>query len=146
MYLADTEVGLDGASATNVTRVTVNFNKNLEEYQALGSEDITALFNKGFEVTGDFDALYDATTLVDLVEASTKKYMRLELINTDVDLGSGVNPTLTIDFGKVSLETRDQSSDNDGLITQTIGFTAEYNNDDAYTVKADLTNTVSTVY
>jgi hypothetical protein len=140
VYLADTEVGLDTADAICLNSVSLSINKNLYAHQCIGQVDIDSIYNQQFNVSGDFEALYTNTTYQDIVRNGTKKYMRIEIINTDVTLTGGGNPTITITLGKVAMETREQSSDNNEIVTQTVGFVGSYNNDDGYTIKASMIN------
>lgn len=146
VYFAADLDSLDGASATKMERVKVTIEKNLEDYQALGSDDADSIHNKQFYVSGDLTALFNSTTLRDYVTASTKKAMRIEVINTDATIGSAENPDLRIDIAQVSFEEWTRSDDNDGLVKQTMGFSAEFDIAEGESVAAVLLNTRSTVY
>lgn len=146
VYFADTEAGLAGASETKVKSFRVTFNKNLIPYQVLGSDDIDGIYNQHFTVSGDLEALFNTTTLYTLFAASTKKFMKIEIINTDITIGTAQNPTLTLFFGRVALEDRKRSDANNDLVMQTMGFVGEFNAADGYTAKVTLKNLRSTAY
>lgn len=140
VYFADTEVWLAWASETKVERLNLTISKNIESYQVLWSDDVDSIFNKQFIVTGDFDALFEDTTLLGYVQNDTTKWMKIVIENGDVDLWSGTNPSITLIFTKVWFETRDQWDANNDIIRQTLWFTALYDNDEGYSAKCTLVN------
>ena len=146
VYFAADLDALDGASATALERVKLTIQKNVEDYQAMGSTDVNSIHNKQFMVSGDLTGLFNATTLKDYVTGSTKKAMRIEIINTDVTIGSAENPDVRFDLAQVSFEEWSRSDDNDGLVKQTMGFTGEFSVTDSETLAAVLLNTRSTAY
>ena len=77
---------------------------------------------------------------------STKKAMRLVLINTDETIGSSTNPELDLELSRVSFQDWKDTEDNNALVMQTIGFTAEFDADAAYTGLAILVNDKTTAY
>jgi len=146
VYIEDTEAALTGATAIELTNVRLSVEKNLFVHQNLGDVDIDSIFNQQFNVTGDFEAIFDATTYQDLVRNGTKKYMKIELINTDVTMTPSGNPTLSFTLGKVAFESWSQTSDNNDIVKQTIGFVGAYNNDDGYSIKAQMINEKAVAY
>jgi hypothetical protein len=123
----------------------LSIEKNLMVHQAIWSDDIDKIFNQQFNVTGDFEAVYSDDTYLDLVRAWTKKYMKIEIINTDVTLTGSWNPTLSFTLGKVSFESRSQTTWNDEIVKQTTGFVWSFNNTDGYTIKASMITDRATV-
>ncbi len=146
LKLATSLSGLNAASASAVTSVKMTIQKNLEPYQAFGSVDVASIHNKQFKVVGEITALFNATTLKDLVLNSTKKAMRLDLTNSDVTIGSAGNPFLIIDLAQVSFENWSRSAGNDELVMQTLGFEAEFSVTDSESIAMLLQNTKTTVY
>jgi hypothetical protein len=86
IYFASSEAGLSAATAIKAKSVRITIQKNLKEYQAIGSTDIDSIHNQQLLVNGDFELIYDAVTHLDIFEANTKQYMKIEIKNTDVDL------------------------------------------------------------
>ena len=146
VYFADTEAGLAWASETKVKSFRITINKNLIPYQVLGSDDIDGIYNQQFTVTWDLEALFNSTTLYGLFAASTKKFMRITITNTDVTIGSGQNPKLEFIFGRVALEDWGKTQDNNDLVMQTMWFVGEFNATDGFTLKANLQNLQSAAY
>lgn len=143
---ADTTALLTAASAVELSRIKLSFKKNVADYQALGSDDVSSLHNQQFNVAGDLDALFNSTTFRDYMINSTKKACRIRLLNTGVTIGSAGNPELMIDMARQSFRDWGSSSDNNGLRTQTMGFDGEFSTTDAFTTIILLTNAQSTAY
>lgn len=146
LYFADTIIGLDAASAVAISRVKVTVNKNLTDYQALGDDDVASFHNRQFGIVGDFDAIFGSADIRDYMINSTKKAMRLVLLNDEVTIGNSSNPRLDIELARVSFQDWKDSEDNNALVTQTMGFTAEFDADAAYTGLAILVNDRTTAY
>lgn len=141
-----TFAGLDGASAVELSRIKVNINKNVIDYQALGSDDVDSLHNQQFNVSGDLEALFNSETFRDYMIDSTKQAMRIEITNTDVTIGTSGNPKLQIDVARQSFKDWGRSTDNNGLVTQSMGFDGEFDVSEAMTVTILLTNAQATAY
>lgn len=148
LYLATALSGLNAASATKVTAMKLTIQKNVEEYMAFGSVDVDTLHNKQFKVFGEITALFQSTTLKDLELNSSKRAMRLKLVNSDASIGSAnaTNPEIVIDMAQVSFEKWTKQGGNDDLVMQTLGFEMEYSVEDAEGIIAFLQNTQTTAY
>lgn len=145
--LADTVDALTAATAITVRRIKLSFKKNVMDYQGVGSDDLDSLHNGEFEVSGDMDLKYDATTYRDYVTGGTKKAMRLSVVNTDADtIGSGTKPTFQQDFSLLGFTEFDRTSDNGQISEQTIGFKPQYSADRGTYHEAMLVNTKVTAY
>jgi len=146
VYFASALSGLNAATATKISTLKMTIQKNVEEYMAFGSVDVDSLHNKQFKVVGEMTALFTSTTLKDFVLNSTKRAMRIKLVNTDATIGSASNPELYIDLAQVSFENWAKQGGNDDLIMQTLGFEAEFSVDDSESIIALLQNTNTTAY
>ena len=69
--------------------------------------------------------------------------MRIELENTDIDIGTGKHPKIVIDLGLVKYQGTPVKYDNGNLVTQTVDFKGYYNMADGSFTKITLTNTKS---
>ncbi len=144
---ASTYGGLDAATAVNVERVKLDFSKNLTDFQAFGSTDVTGFYNQQFSVKGDMTLLYNATTFRDYAIASTNQAMRLTITNTDATAISGSSyPTLQFDAPSLAFTDFSRVTDNNKLVTQTLKFTAEFDVATAMTIQALLSNTLVTAF
>lgn len=146
LYLASATSGLAAASVTSVSHFKITFKKNVTFYQEFGSVDIKSVHNQSFAVSGEIDAIFNATTLRDLVSGSTKQAMRLKAVNTDVTIGGSSNPSLIIDLDKCAFENWTESGGLNGLQMQKVAFTGQYSVSDAEMVALLLCNTVSTAF
>lgn len=146
VYIADTEAGLASATAIPINSITLKIEKNLYVHQNIGTLDIDSIYNQQLNVSGEFEGLFTAKTYQDFVRNGTKKYMKIELINTDVTLTPSGNPTISITLAKVWFESWEQGSDNNDIIKETVWFIGAFNNTDGYTIKASMINSRSTVY
>ena len=145
VYFAADESGLNAATASEVSRFKISINKNLTDYMAFGSTDVTSIHNQQFTINGDLEAIYNTTTFRDLVANSTKKAVRLEAINNEVStlnagVGNDIYPSLYVDMAQLSFEEWSRSEDNNALVTQTMGFSGEYKNADLATIEILLIN------
>jgi hypothetical protein len=146
LKLATALSGLTAASATEIKSFKMSIQKNLEAYQAFGSDDLASIHNKQFSVSGEITGLFKSSVLKDLNAASTKRAMRMEFTNSDAVIGSTGNPILTIEFARCSFENWTKKSGNDELVMETIGFTAEFSASAGETMAILLQNARTTVY
>jgi len=137
---------LDAASAVNVERLKLSFNKNIEAFQAFGGTAVTSFHNKQFSVKGELVLLYNATTQRDYLTNSTDQALRITLANSAVTLGSAANPTLQFDFPDVFFTSFKVDTTNNNLLRQTLQFTATYDVTRTNTVEALLCNAQTTAY
>ena len=106
----------------------------------LGNNEPDDIVNKQFAVTGTVDLFMDDTTYKALVLAGGKVSMRVKLLNTAIDLGSGHNPGLNIDLARVKLGEFEGGFDNNDVRTQTINFEGLFSLTEAKGITATLTN------
>lgn len=149
MYLETAFASLEGATAlAGVNRLRLSFGKNLTDIQSFGSTDITSFHNQQFTVGGDMEAVYNSTTLRDLVLDGTKKALRLDLINTDATIldATGLYPALIFDFPRVSLHEFNRTTNNNEIVKQTLRIDVEYDITLAATAEALLINGQTSAY
>ena len=147
VYFGDAESDLNGATAVDLQRFKVSIAKNLMDIQNFGSVDVDSFHNQQFNVSGDMEAIYNSNTLRDYVADSTKKACRLAVINTDATALSGaIYPSVYIDIARASFEEWDRSGDNNAIVTQTLGYSAEFDVSTAMSVEVLLLNGRSTAY
>lgn len=139
--------GLAAASAIAVKKVTLEINLNTEDDIVVGSMTPVDRLNKQFEVTGTVELLYNDRTYIDTdLMAALAQAMRIQLVNSDVTLGSATNPTLTFDMAKVILSEVARNLKNNDLVSQVLKFKAFYSISDTSMITAKLTNLQSTAY
>ena len=141
LKLAATAAGLDAASAINVTAFNMEIAKNAEALYVLGSNEPQDIINKQFSVTGTIELYFEDTTQRAYVFANTHRAIRVDMIDTTVNLGSGHNPELRFDLNEVVFEEFERGWDANDPLKQTLNFTALYSQADGEMITARLTNT-----
>jgi len=136
----DSLSSLTGASSIGATGGSIEIAKNAEALYKLGTAEPDDIVNKQFAVTGTVDLFMDDTTYKALVLAGGKVSLRVKLLNTAIDLGSGHNPGLTIDLPRVKLGEFEGGFDNNDIRTQTISFEGLFSLVEAKAITATLTN------
>lgn len=136
---------LDAATAIKITQINFDFNKNPDGQQVFGSNDLDDIANQQVEITGDFDMYYDDRTYHNLAKAGTHQALRIEMINTDIVIGtSGTNnPALRFQFPEVALDFPTSKFDNDKVATINVKFRAMLNIASGVLATARVTNTVN---
>lgn len=132
--------GLGAASAIDVRSVKISFSKNAEDDRKLGSLDAADILNKQFSVEGSLELVFNDNTFKTEMLADTAKAMRLRLTNTDVTIGTTLNPQLTIDLAKVKFANFERVYANDDIVTATVDFKGFYSLADTSMVTAELIN------
>ena len=133
--------GLTGASAiSDVKALSLEFNKNLESDDVLGSTEPTDFLNKNLNITGEITITYDNQTYENLALNGTHQAMRIDLTNSDTTIGTSENPTLTIDLAKCVFEEVSFERGLNDIITQTLTFRAVYSQSDSKVGEIVLTN------
>lgn len=139
VFFADNVAGLDGATKSCVRSVNLSIAKNvmMDYCGALPQE----IYNQQFGITWDFEMTYNNTDFKDFNIANTKKAVRFRITWTEI--ATGVNATIDIDIESVAFQDWDHSTDNNGIVTQTFGFTKEkwWNSN----ITINITNTLPTV-
>ena len=139
---ANDESWLNTASEICMQSFRVAVNKNLTDIQCFGSTDVDSLYNQQFGVEGDFEALYDTTTLRDMALDSTKKAVRFYAENGSWDDFSAIY----VDLFKVWLNEWTKTDSNNDIVKQTMWFIGEYSATDWATIEVVLINWNSTWY
>ncbi len=144
VYVADDVAGLDAAAESKFTSLSFTYNNNLITDPTLGStapDYYPGVVNSSIS----FSKLYLNTDFKDLVFGTAKKALRIALINTDVQIGTGTptNPSIVFDFepGFFSEWSRDGGLDD--LKTENISYQPIYSTSASqqFTVKATNTQT-----
>lgn len=139
--LATTQAGLTAASAVVIKSASIKFDPNSDDDTSLGSADPTDFINKEFTVSGSIEATWqNETDFRNAGIALTQQAMRIDLINTDVTIGTAANPELKIDFHAVVFKPITRAFKLGDLIVQSFDFTAHYNTTDSKMLTIVATN------
>jgi hypothetical protein len=135
--------GLGAASAIDVRGIKLSISKNVDDDYKIGSLDQADILNKQFAVEGTVELVFNDNTFKTDMLADTAKAMRIRLTNTDVTIGSSLNPQLTIDLAKVKFMSFEKTYSNDDITVATASFKAFYNAADTSMISMQLINTAT---
>lgn len=144
---ANDESGLNSASEQCMQNFRLTINKNLADIQCFGETDVADIYNQQLTIDGDFEAVYESTTLRDYVLNSNKKAVRFYAINNNAsELATWIYPSIYVDLMKAGFTEWTKTDSNDEIVKQTMWFTGQYSNDDATSIEVLLLNDNSTWY
>lgn len=142
-YIAANLAGLDAADEIPVKSCNLKIEKNVEDYDVLGSQEPNDILNRQVAITGSVTLIWDAETYKNYYLAGTTKAIRIKLTDTGVTIGSGLNPELKIDLAKAVFNDFSKDTTLNNVVMQTLGFKAVYSTSDAKVGQAVLTNLVT---
>lgn len=143
--IADDIAGLAGATGVCMQSMKLSIKKNVEPVLCIGTTVIWNMVNKQFEVSGDFEIVHDLNTYRDIFSSNTKKAIQINIKGNTL-IGATKYNELTIQIARVALDSWDRSGGNDDIVTEHIGFTAEYDLTTTQTMNAVLTNKKTSTY
>ena len=126
MKFADTIAALATASATAVRAFNLTINKNVEDWQNLGSIDPADIVNKAMTVSGDTELLFDDSIIRDYVLGGSKKACLLTILNSDVLIGTASRPKLEITLAPMSFRDWGRGAGLNDIVTQTVAFDGNF--------------------
>ena len=138
-----------GASAQGTVRsIDFTANKNIEEYQGLGSKALTDILNKDFVCSGNMEVLFEAETFKNYVlgDSNQNRSMALEFQNLQAIAGGTTNPKLSFIFDEVVFNEFTQDYENSNLVMVSLSFEMVYNMNNARMHRAILINGRNSAY
>jgi hypothetical protein len=141
--LATALAGLGAASAVNLKSIKITSKSSLAPYYTLGSNDPYNIFASERDITGEFTILFDSITHRDSFLNNNYQAMRIDLVNTDVIIGTAANPRFKIDFARCNFDDWSVDQKLNGMVEQTIKFQAHYSLADGNSATAVVTNLVA---
>lgn len=145
--LADTASALAAASAVGTIRtISLSVEKNVEDYQGLGSVNPVDFVNKDFMVSGSFEIAFENDTYKDYTLLNQLKAMSLKMTNAEATVGATTNPSLEfildeVDFGDFAINEA-----NENVAILTANFVGHYNTANSRMIRAILINSVNAAY
>ena len=137
---ASTVAALGTASETAVRAFNLTINKNVEDWQDLGSDEPTDIVNKSLGVTGDMELIYDDATISDYVTGGEKMACLLTIENSDVLIGTASRPKLEITLAPMSFRDWGRATGQDDVVSQTVAFDGNFGITASKTLSVDLVN------
>ncbi len=92
-----------------VKSVKIKLDRMAEAYFDTGSVTPTEIHNKGFDVTLEVEKRNTNNDFKTMEENATKKALVLLLVNDDIEIGTGGNPSLRFNLPKVAVKDHDES-------------------------------------
>ncbi len=134
---------LEAAQAVVIRSANIDISSNNEADDVLGSTQPNDFLNKEFMVEGDFEFVYNSTTVEDYVLAGTQKALRFTIENADVTIGATSHPKIVITLAKVVFTEKDRKRDLNGIVTLKANFKALYSVSDSKFGSIVVTNLVT---
>lgn len=142
--LATTQAGLDAAAAVVVKSLSLKIDQNIEEDDVLGNIAPADYLNKQLVIEGTLEAIWqNITDFKNAALAGTVQAMRIDLVNSDVAIGTASNPRIKIDFHSVVFKEITRPVRINELVKQTVAFKAHYNTTDSKMASILANNTVA---
>jgi len=123
LKIAATTGDLAAATAISPKSLKLTINKNLMLDQVLGTVQPEDILNQGFSITGELELVYDNRTYANYMLDGTYRAMRIDLVNTDVTIGS-TNPSFRLDLSRVEFSSWEPTRNNDEVMVEKINFSA----------------------
>lgn len=138
---AANKAGLDAGTEIKLKNFTLTIEKNIEDDDVLGDDDPIDFLNKQIAIEGEIEAYWqnESDFKTDFL-AGTEKAIRMQLINSDVTIGTAANPELKIDLAKVKFTALSRPVTINDIVTQTLSFKAFYSISDTEMIEVVLTN------
>lgn len=124
--VAANSAALGAASAISLKSLTLNFEKDLTRDNVCGTMGPENIFNTVFRITMEATLNYTDRTYRNYLLNNQQKAVRVELVNSDVTIGTVTNPTFRIDFPKVGFETWERDASLDDITSETLNLEAFY--------------------
>jgi len=134
---------LTEASDVNLRAINLTVNKNVEDWQNLGSNEPADIVNKTFTVGGDMELLFDDETYRDYWTDGDKMACQITIENTDDLIGTESHPKLEISLAPMSFRDWGKNTGQDDITTQTVAFDGNFGITATKTISVDLVNAQS---
>jgi len=138
---ASSVANLSSATAQSaVESFTLTVNPNLTTDLEAGSEDPYSFSSQGYDFSFEMECRYNDDTFKDAYTNGTKLAFELDILNSDVTIGTSAHPELKFTAPRLVVTDWAPTEDTGKPMTQKITGTIHYSPSDAYALKAVLTN------
>lgn len=142
--VASTYATIGAASAIKIKSAKITISANGEDDDVLGQTSPRDFLSKEFSIEGTIEAIWqNETDFKSSALANTPKAMRLDLVNSDVTIGSATNPQFRLDLAKVYFTEFSRPIKIKDVVYQTVSFKAAYSTTDSFMAKALFVNTIN---
>lgn len=142
--IGDTIADLDSASGSCFETIELALTQELEDEFCFNSgSDLGDIFNKSFGITGSISRIKSDLNFETYAKDSVYKAMRIEIIDTNVTIGTSDNPTVRIDLARVSFEMPEDDNGLDEVVRESIAFTGHYDVANSKDIDVKVINTIT---
>lgn len=138
--LADTVAGLDAAQKIDIISANMTIEKGTTRHYSIGALDPDAITNGTFVVSGELQLRLTDLTYQGYHLEGVKKALRITLEDSDTLIGEESHPLIEFELARVSFEEYDPSFAKNEVMTQSVGFIAEYSIADGKMISARVVN------
>lgn len=138
--MASATSGLAGATAIPIKSFKLTITRDLNPYFVAGSLDVNEIFVQKFGVTGELVLRYTDQTYENLTFGNTTQALLIDLVNTDVTIGTSAHPELKITLPTVKIEDWKIDQSMDKMVEQTLSITGMYDLASSSAISMILTN------
>jgi hypothetical protein len=132
-----------GSTPIALESFKLNIKKDIKPYFIIGQNNPVDIVSQDQEITGEMVLRWLDSTYYNLRFNNTLQAVQVTVQNNNVTIGSTSHPTLVFTMPAAFLTEWKPDQSIDGIVTQTINFTATYSLDAGYAISAALTNTVT---
>lgn len=143
MEIASALGNLGSGTEVIIRSLNLTISKNVEDDRKLGSLDPADILNKQMSIDGTVELVFNDNTFKTDMLADTLKAVRFRLTNTDVTIGSTLNPRIQIDLARVKFSEFTRNFANNDIVTASVSFKAFYSLADAQAIAIELRNAQS---
>lgn len=140
--IAANVAGLSGATPIGVKSLNLEISNAARVDQNVSELNPGDVLGLVFEPKGAMELDVQNTDYHDIFADGEYKAMQISLVRSDVELGSGENPSLVITLPRVSFEGWSPNRPIDDIVRQSIDFMVHYDATAEYAIRAVLTNSV----
>lgn len=131
--VAANSASLSAASKINLQSFKMKIERMVVRENALGTVQPVDVLARGFKISGSLKLTYEDRTYRDYMMNGTKKAIRMDLVNTDVTIGS-TNPAFRIDLPICHFEQWEPGHPLEEIAMQDINFEALYDVANSYLI------------
>lgn len=144
VYIADDIAGLDNATPICVESGNIEFSKEIEQVFCLWEIEPQEVLVKAIDFQGSLTIMHKDTTFTDYYKNSTKKAMRIKIINPNKTIGTEDKPTIIFDIPQVSFDDVVKEGGKDDIIKQNITVSGLFDINSGNLITGKVINTTNT--
>ena len=141
--MADDYSGIGAGETLDIKSIDIEIAKNIEDDDVLGNDGPSDFLNKQLVIEGSMELNFTTVYEKNYVLDNTMKALRVTITNDCETIGAVSSPELVIDLAKVKFSEAPITGGNNDIAKVEVKFKAFYSSDDAFSIKAVLTNTKS---